>query len=347
LALDTPASGRTEEATPRRLREARRQGHVPVSRALTAAISLAAGFLALRAGAAAGTGQLATYLRSALARAAAGGSGREALAAGLRQGAALLLLPLGIAAVAAAAAGIAQTRGLVTLTPVRIDLARVQPSWQRVLSAATWADVAHGLAAALILLGVAVAALAPLARSIGALTGASAGAVLAATGALAATVGWRLVAAVVALGALDLIWQRRRYRQALRMTRRDVERERKQEEGDPRHRAARQQRHRELSGQLTLGDIREADFVVTGAGCVVGLRYRGVGVPLVVARGERLLAERLEARAREAGRASFTDAALAAALVTLEEGSAIPPALYDAVAVIVKASLEQQEPGPR
>ena len=47
-------AARTEEPTPRRLAEARRQGQVAVSRELTGAVALAAAFVVLVAGASAG-----------------------------------------------------------------------------------------------------------------------------------------------------------------------------------------------------------------------------------------------------------------------------------------------------
>src|SRR4030095_10024043 len=86
----------TERPTPRRLAEARRQGQVAASADLTGAVGLGDGFLVLLAAAAAGAGQLVGYLRGVFAGAAAGGGAQAALGAGLRQGVALLALPLGL-----------------------------------------------------------------------------------------------------------------------------------------------------------------------------------------------------------------------------------------------------------
>ena len=60
--------------------------------------------------------------------------------------------------------------------------------------------------------------------------------------------------------------------------------------------------------------------------------------PVVVARGERLLAERIKAVAREAGVPIFRDVTLARSLRDLPEGAEIPAALYEAVAEILAPS---------
>jgi flagellar biosynthesis protein len=67
------------------------------------------------------------------------------------------------------------------------------------------------------------------------------------------------------------------------------------------------------------------------------LRYTGTGggAPEVVATGSGALAERIVARAREAGVPVRTDDALAAALAGLELGQEIPETLWLAVAEVL------------
>ena len=66
-------------------------------------------------------------------------------------------------------------------------------------------------------------------------------------------------------------------------------------------------------------------------------------VPVVVARGERLLATRIEALASQAGLPCFPDGPLASELIDVREGAAIPASLYAPVAGIVKVILEGRE----
>ena len=339
------AGARTEEPTPRRLAQARLAGEVAASRELVAAAGVAAMFVVLALGAPAAVGRLAGYLRAALAAAGrtaddgAGTVATGALAAGLGEAAAALTLVLGVGMLAAVAVGLALTRALFTLRPLRVDLARAVPQAGRLANRATLFEVAKGTGKLLLFALVAWWTMAPVVGGVVRLTGTRAGGVLAALGTLAWELGLWLVVASAAVALLDQLWQRRLHRQRLRMTREEVRRDVKETEGDPLHKAERQRLHRELLEQRMLSDVRKADFVVVNPEHIaVALRYDrdGDAAPVVVARGERLLAERIKELAREAGVPIFRDVNLAQALRGLEAGEEIPEALYEAVAEILR-----------
>jgi flagellar biosynthetic protein FlhB len=341
---DRSSAARSEEPTPLRLAEARRQGEVAVSPDLTGAAVVFAVLVVMAIGAKAGLGQLVVYLRASLLQAAQGTTRPAvALAAGGKQGLALLALPLGLACAITVAVGLVQTGGLFAPKAARFGLRRVVPSLRRIIDAGALVGLAKGLGGALVLLGVAYATLAPLVRPVASLTGASAGQVLAAAGTMGARLGWRMTVALLALGALDLLWRRARHGQSLRMTRDEVERERKQHEGDPQRKVERRRLHRaalEEGGSDTLG---QADFVVTGFRVAIALAYRGgPAAPVVVARGERLVAARLGEAARSRRLPIFADVALAQALLGVAVGEEIPVATHGPVAGIVKVVLEQR-----
>jgi flagellar biosynthesis protein len=65
------------------------------------------------------------------------------------------------------------------------------------------------------------------------------------------------------------------------------------------------------------------------------LRYSGAGAPQVVATGSGALAERIVARAREAGVPVREDDPLAHALATLDLGQEVPEELWVAVAEVL------------
>jgi flagellar biosynthesis protein FlhB len=158
-------------------------------------------------------------------------------------------------------------------------------------------------------------------------------------GLLAERLAGRVAVAALLVGVGDYLLVRRRHLRRLRMTREEVRRETKETEGDPTHRAERQRLHRELLEQRMVAEVRKADFVVVNPDHIaVALRYDrdGDAAPVVVARGERLLAERIKAVAREAGVPIFRDVALARSLRELPEGEEIPAALYEAVAEILR-----------
>jgi flagellar biosynthesis protein FlhB len=133
------------------------------------------------------------------------------------------------------------------------------------------------------------------------------------------------------------------------MTRDEVKREAKEAEGDPSHRAERQRLHRELSEQRMVAEVRKADFVVVNPDHIaVALRYDrdGDAAPVVVARGERLVAERIKEVARRAGVPIFRDVTLARSLRSLPEGEEIPVALYEAVAEVLRVVYGMDNPAP-
>ena len=90
-------------------------------------------------------------------------------------------------------------------------------------------------------------------------------------------------------------------------------------------------------------DVRKADFVVVNPDHIaVAVRYDrdADAAPVVVARGERLLAERIKQVAREFGVPIYRDVGLARALHELPPGDEIPEALYEAVAEILRVLWE-------
>jgi flagellar biosynthesis protein len=78
------------------------------------------------------------------------------------------------------------------------------------------------------------------------------------------------------------------------------------------------------------------------------LRYTGEGAPQVVAHGSGALAERILARAAEAGVPVREDPALAEALASIDLGQEVPEELWVAVAeVIAWAYGLERRPRPR
>jgi type III secretion protein U len=341
----------TEEPTPRRLAEARRRGEVAFSRELGAAAAGLAAVGVLVGDAPALATRAVGTLRAALASAVGGGG----LAGSLELAGALagrMLAPaLAVLLLVGLAVGLAQTRGLV-LAPVRLDLGRVASAepWRRLFGGRAALVVGQGLLKVALVGVVAALALRPVVGAVVALTGAPAGRLLGAMGALSARLALRLAAAGVALGAADALLVARRHRRGLRMTREEVKREHRESEGDPAHRGERQRLHREILEQRMVEEVRKADFVVVNPEHIaVALRYDADAdaAPVVVAKGERLVAERIKQIAREAGVPIFRDVGLARALAELGEGGEIPAELYEAVAEILRVVQSLQRTNER
>jgi flagellar biosynthesis protein FlhB len=322
------ASGEpTEEPTQKRLDEARGRGEVAYSRDLVSAAAMTAALLALIAGGPESVARLVAYWRGALASAPAGGSPSGALLAGAS------MLALG--------AGMLQTRGLVALGALTPDLGRLSPAdgLKRAFGGQAALQVGKGLLKVTLVAVLVWVTVRPLLGGIAALTGMEAGRTLRVLGLLASRLAERVALVALALGLADYLFVYRRQRRGLMMTRDEVKRESKEAEGDPSHRAERQRLHRELMEQRMVAEVRKADFVVVNPDHIaVALRYDrdGDAAPVVIASGERLLAERIKQVAREAGVPIFRDVTLARSLRGLPEGEEIPAALYEAVAEVLR-----------
>jgi len=344
--MAAPAEQPTYDPTPRRLAEARRRGDVAQSRDLRAAVALAATGAVLIAYAPSMGGLLRLYVATAIERAPRGdGVGAAALLA-LDSALRILAVPLTVAFVTPILVGLVQTGGL-WVGPPRADLGRLAPG--RRARGDALAGLTRSALAVAILLFVAAVTLAPVLPRLASLGGTPP---LVVFGAVAERLGVRLILAALLAGVADEIWVRMRHRRRLRMTRSEIDRERKELEGDPIHRQARRREHQRLRGGadpgaagevgradlvVTAGDVRRADLVVSGGDVAIALRYDPDDgrAPIVVAAGRGPAAARVLDEARAASVPIVADAALAGVLADLPPGAEIPETAYEGVAVLL------------
>jgi len=145
--------------------------------------------------------------------------------------------------------------------------------------------------------------------------------------------------AFLAVAGFDYLFQRWRHEQKLKMTRQEVVREHREQEGDPIVKARILSLQRQKARQRMMQRVPTADVVVVNPTHIaVALRY-DVSVapaPLVVAMGERKVAERIKQIAIAHGVPVLQNKPVARALLaTAKIGKPIPPALYAAIAEIL------------
>jgi flagellar biosynthetic protein FlhB len=146
----------------------------------------------------------------------------------------------------------------------------------------------------------------------------------------------------------DYLVTRVRTKRSLRMTRRELLQEHKEMEGDPLVRMQRRRRHRELSRNRMIADVATADVVITNpTHLAVALRYRpGEPAPRVVAKGAGRLAQRIRRVAYRHGILVREDPPLARAIYgRCRVGQFIPPALYEAVAIVLAVAYRRRRLG--
>jgi flagellar biosynthesis protein FlhB len=310
-----------------------------VSRELSGAVGLIAGLGALAAFGPGTAASLAHALRQGLA--AAVGPGVEPLGA---TRAALVVVgqaaaPVCLSAFAAAfVAGAIQAGGVLSLDAVSPKLDRLAP-WtglRRLFSPAQGMRVAAAVAKTALTLGLAWRSLTSAAASVAQAPRLHPRALLALVARPLFDLALQLAVLGLVFGLLDLLLLRRRVRRSLMMTREEVLRDLREEEGDPQRRAELHRLHRALSSSVPLS--RAAVVVVNPTQMAVALGHRRDGdeAPVVLAKGLGDAAGRIRALARRAGVPVVRDVALARALFRLAEvGEEIPEELYQAAAVLL------------
>ena len=144
---------------------------------------------------------------------------------------------------------------------------------------------------------------------------------------------------LIILAIIDYRYQKWEFERSIRMSKQEIKEEYKQVEGDPRIKAKIREKQRELARRRMMQEVPKAQVVVTNPVMVaVALRYEPeiMNAPVVVAKGERLMAERIRRIAEEHGIPIVEDRALAWALYrSADIGDEIPPELYKAVAEVL------------
>src|SRR5579885_31699 len=285
------AADRTEQPTAKRREQAREEGQVAVSPEVAPVAVLLAALAVASWGAPRVVERSRTVLHAWLA--AVGpmalredGAGPPVVRAAHALGS--LLVPFVLAQVG------------WMLVPQRLapDLARLDPNrnLRRFVSVEGAVELVKALLKIALVLGLAARVIVGGARAAVSTPAMSVEAILGEVGAELRHLLLVVALALGALGALDYAWQRRRLEQRLRMTRQEVQDERKETEGNPQMRARFRKAHKALARRRMLGDVARADVVLTNPVHVaVALRYRAeeMRAPRVLAKGAGELAERI------------------------------------------------------
>ncbi|MBN2308592.1 MAG: flagellar biosynthesis protein FlhB [Candidatus Hydrogenedentes bacterium] len=149
----------------------------------------------------------------------------------------------------------------------------------------------------------------------------------------------RVVLVMIVLGILDYAFQWWMREQELRMTVQEAREETKHLEGDPRIKRRIREIQRQMAYQRMMGEVPTADVIVTNpTRYAVALRYNmaTMNAPVLVAKGTRLLAERIREIAEEHDVPIVEKPELARTLYrTIDVGGVVPEKLFRAVAEVL------------
>lgn len=340
------AQEKTEQPTPRRITKAREDGQIPRSQELGAAIIVLAGaaVLATFGGPMLGAHAAETLHQAAgwLAAEPLTATGAATMVQEMAGATLLVLMPvlLMVAAPAVLAAAI-QARGVIAMKPVTPQLDRINPvkGFGRIFSADSLVTLLKA-AVKLVVLGVLTwLALAGSWDAVLALTGADAVTVTEAVGDSTRHLLLYTGLAFLALAGADYGWQVLQHQKKLRMTRQEIVQEHRENEGDPLIKSRIKSLAQSMARKRMLGEVKTADVVVVNPTSIaVALRYDGDtgSAPVIVAMGQRRLADQIRAIAGKHGVPIMRNIPVARALIsTGKVGHPIPPALYAAVAEVL------------
>ena len=336
---------KTEQATPKRREDARRKGQVARSSELSSIAILATALLALS-----GLGpymfdQLGVFMIDALTN----GMTVEINPTNLYLhtgfwvlGYARVIVPI-VALLVVAALGVnyAQVGVLFTLQPLTPKAERISPfsGIKRIFSSKGLVELAKSLFKIGAVVYVTYLTISADMNNLVAYMDMGVGQIFTLSGDITLTLAFRIVLLLLLMAILDYSFQRWDYEKNLRMTRQEVREEVKQQEGDPMMRSRVRNLQREMSQQRMMDDVMTADVVVTNPTHVaVALKYdmENMPAPLVVAKGQRLIAQRIKEIARDAGIPLVENKPLARALFKVVQiGDEIPEDLFKAVAQVL------------
>jgi flagellar biosynthetic protein FlhB len=337
---------RTEKATPKRRRDARKEGQIARSADLGGSLVLAAGLFALSL--------LGPHILSTAAQsfreilAAIAHPGQATSAAGLREllhnGLATMLTTVGPIAAICMATGLLAGAAQVGFRPapqaLKLDFRRINPlaGMRRLFGPNLIFEAGKAVAKVAVVGAVAALALLPGMGGLASQVGLAPGALGSILGQRAMGIAQHATFAYLAIGLIDFAWQRRRIARQLRMTKQEVKDELRQYGVSAEVRAALRRRQLQAARARMMAAVPDADVVVTNpTHYAVALRYDGSRTaPEVVAKGQDLIAAQIKRVAQEHDVPIVPDPPLARALHNSTEiGQVIPEELYAAVARVL------------
>ncbi len=144
---------------------------------------------------------------------------------------------------------------------------------------------------------------------------------------------------MVVIGVLDYGYQWWQYEKDLKMTKQEIKEEYKEMEGNPEIKQKIKQKQREMSMRRMLSEVPKADVVITNpTHFAIAIQYdpKKAPAPIVIAKGQDYLAQRIKDVAKANGVEIVENKPLAQALFkAVELGRQVPPDLYQAVAEIL------------
>jgi flagellar biosynthetic protein FlhB len=339
------AADKTEEPTGKRLSEARDKGMVSKSMDFNSALSLMAGALLIwlfRDKLIAG---MESYLVGSFKNISSFETIPENFVPMARQLFAtflLLLTPLvGCLTAISVAANIAQVGFLWTTEPLGFHFGKVFSfsGLGKIFSANSFVEISKSVAKMIVVAIVAYQAVSSHYAQYLAMADMDMGQICHVLFSVSFEVVIKATLMLLILGIADLVYQKRKYRKEMRMSKQEVKDEARSSEGDPHVKGKIKSMRLQMHRNMMMKELPKATVVITNPTFIaIAIRYRQAEdpAPVVVAKGKRLIAERIRSVARENDIPIVEDKPLARGMYdVVEVGEEIPQEFFAAVAEIL------------
>ncbi|MDR1083605.1 MAG: flagellar biosynthesis protein FlhB [Deltaproteobacteria bacterium] len=343
--MSEDAGEKTEEATGHKLNQARLKGQVPKSQEITAAVVLlAAGFLLVILGPI-GWDRVVGVYRHIFTMAAANGHEVDFLELSrlLFKESLILILPLALGVLAAGVAvNIYQLGGFMvvssSLVP-KLDKLNFISGFGRMFKIRTVVDCIKSIFKMTVIFLMGYLVIRDHLEEFVLMVDMNAAAIGQLVLSISVEIFFKTCLLLLILAVMDYGYQRWQFMQDMKMTKQEVKDEYKQIEGDPLIKSKIRQAQKEASKKRQLNEVPNADVVITNpTHFAVALVYdqSQAPAPVVVAKGQDLMAQRIKDIAREAKVPVVENKPLAQALYrAVEVGQVIPAEFYKAVAEVL------------
>ncbi|MBX3484748.1 flagellar biosynthesis protein FlhB [Phenylobacterium sp.] len=336
---------KTEEATPRKLEQAREKGDGAKTMDLASFATLSAASAVVLVGGGWLSRNMASQLLPFIARPdqmiLEGGGGVRVLKYALMAGAPALLFVMAATALSGVAANLVQSGLRITPDKLKPDFSKIDPrkGLQRMFGPDALMQFVKSIVKVIAIAVIGWVVLKPAVETFASLSALDPAAMLPYCLDILKRLVFSVAAFTLVIAGADFLWQRRRFLVRMRMTKEEVKEDYKQTEGDPHVKARQRQLRHERARRRMMQAVPEATVVVMNpTHYAVALKYEQGehAAPVCVAKGLDSLALKIRSVAEEAGVPVIEDPPLARALyAAVEIEEMIPPAHFEAVARII------------
>ena len=348
FAKDGDGGEKTEPATAKKLADARKEGHFAKSQELNSAIAL---FVILKIFVSfvgerfLGMFQLIYNKIPDIIDESAGGL--SVFMAGKVLGNVLLTILttmapfLAIGFVIALLSNVLQIKWKVTTKPMRPKFSKINPlsGFKRIFSKDSLFELVKSIVKVALILYVAYTSIKDHQNELFLVYDIPLLQVVLLVGTIVIDTGLKIALVYIFIGIADFVYQKHKFKEDMKMTKQEVKDEFKNTEGNPEIKGRQRSKMREASQRRMMQSLPSADVVITNpTHYAVAIKYDAQqhSAPVVLAKGEDFLAQRIKEVAKENHVEIVENKPLARMLyANVDVGQEVPPELYQAVAEVL------------